>query len=84
VRAMVLPALTPLTQGQEASLSRVRQIDLEDLLGREAVHIDAQHVEALLGGHVVMVSGAGGSIGSELCRQILRFRPAQLIAYDIS
>ncbi|MGY6251886.1 polysaccharide biosynthesis protein [Paraburkholderia caledonica] len=83
VRAMVLPALTPLTQGQ-GFLSRVRQIDLEDLLGRDPVAIDTAHVEALLKGRVVMVTGAGGSIGSELCRQILRFGPVQLIAFDIS
>ncbi|KPD15470.1 multidrug MFS transporter [Burkholderia sp. ST111] len=83
VRAMVLPALTTLTQGQ-AFLSRVRQIDLEDLLGRDPVKIDTPHVEALLHNRVVMVTGAGGSIGSELCRQILRFEPAQLIAFDLS
>ena len=83
VKAMVLPALTTLTQGQ-AFLSRVRQIDLEDLLGRDAVKIDMPHVEALLHNRVVMVTGAGGSIGSELCRQILRFSPAQLVAYDLS
>ncbi|MFP3565455.1 polysaccharide biosynthesis protein [Paraburkholderia sp. SIMBA_030] len=83
VRAMVLPALTALTQG-EAFLSRVRQIDLEDLLGRDPVKIDMPHVEALLHGRVVMVTGAGGSIGSELCRQILRFEPSQLIAFDLS
>jgi FlaA1/EpsC-like NDP-sugar epimerase len=83
VRAMVLPALTALTQGQ-AFLSRVRQIDLEDLLGRQPVKIDMPHVEALLRSRVVMVTGAGGSIGSELCRQILRFEPAQLVAFDLS
>jgi len=83
VRAMTLPALTPLTQGQ-AFLSRVRQIDLEDLLGRDPVTIDTEHVEALLKNRVVMVTGAGGSIGSELCRQILRFGPVQLVAFDIS
>lgn len=83
VRAMVLPALTTVTQGQ-AFLSRLRQIDLEDLLGREPVRIDMPHVEALLLGRVVMVTGAGGSIGSELCRQILRFKPAQLVAFDVS
>jgi len=83
VRAMVLPALTTLTQG-EAFLSRVRQIDLEDLLGRDPVKIDTPHVEALLRNRVVMVTGAGGSIGSELCRQILRFEPAQLVAFDLS
>lgn len=83
VRAMTLPALTPLTQGQ-AFLSRVRQIDLEDLLGRDPVAIDTADVNALLKNRVVMVTGAGGSIGSELCRQILRFAPVQLIAFDIS
>ncbi|MEC5407891.1 nucleoside-diphosphate sugar epimerase/dehydratase [Paraburkholderia sp. MPAMCS5] len=83
VRALVLPALTALDPGQ-ASLSRVRQIDLEDLLGREAVNIDTPHVEALLRTRVVLVTGAGGSIGSELCRQILRFAPAQLVAIDLS
>jgi FlaA1/EpsC-like NDP-sugar epimerase len=83
VHAMVLPSLTALAPGQ-GFLSQVRHIDLEDLLGRDPVHIDTPHVEALLRDHVVMVTGAGGSIGSELCRQILRFRPAQLVALDAS
>lgn len=83
VKAMVLPSLNSLMPGQ-GFLSQVRQIDLEDLLGRDAVTIDTPHVEALLHGRVVMVTGAGGSIGSELCRQILRFAPAQLVVFDIS
>lgn len=83
VRALVLPALATLDQG-ETTLSRVRQINLEDLLGREPVRIDTPHVEALLRTRVVLVTGAGGSIGSELCRQILRFEPAQLVAFDLS
>lgn len=83
VRAMVLPMLTALVPGQDF-LSQVRQIDLEDLLGRDSVKIDTPHVEALLHGCVVMVTGGGGSIGSELCRQILRFGPAQLIVFDVS
>lgn len=83
VKALMLPALTELMPGQ-GFLSQVRNIDLEDLLGRDAVKIDTPHVEALLSGRVVMVTGAGGSIGSELCRQILRFAPAQLVALDIS
>ncbi|AUT60258.1 polysaccharide biosynthesis protein [Paraburkholderia terrae] len=83
VRAMVLPALTSVSEGQ-AFMSRVRQINLEDLLGREPVRIDTPHVESLLRARTVMVTGAGGSIGSELCRQILRFEPAQLIAFDVS
>ncbi|CAB3776417.1 UDP-N-acetyl-alpha-D-glucosamine C6 dehydratase [Paraburkholderia caffeinitolerans] len=83
VHAMVLPALTPLKDGQ-TMLSQVRQIDLEDLLGRDPVSIDTAHVSELLGGHVVLVTGAGGSIGAELCRQILQYAPAQLVALDIS
>jgi FlaA1/EpsC-like NDP-sugar epimerase len=83
VKAMVLPSLTALMPSQ-GFLSQIRQIDLEDLLGREAVNIDTAHVEALLRDRVVMVTGAGGSIGSELCRQILKFQPAQLIAFDLS
>ncbi len=83
VRALVLPALTPLTEGQDV-LSRIRNIDLEDLLRREPVTIDAHHVAMLLKQRVVMVTGAGGSIGAELCRQILHFSPAQLIAFEIS
>ncbi|WP_321952376.1 polysaccharide biosynthesis protein [Paraburkholderia bannensis] len=83
VKALLLPSLTELTPGQ-GFLSQIRNIDLEDLLGREAVKIDTPHVEALLSGRVVMVTGAGGSIGSELCRQILRFAPAQLVALDLS
>lgn len=83
VKALVLPSLTGLMPGQ-GFLSQVRQIDLEDLLGRDEVTIDTPHVNALLRDRVVMVTGAGGSIGSELCRQILKFAPAQLIAYDLS
>lgn len=83
VKALMLPALTELAPGQ-GFLSQVRTIDLEDLLGRDAVNIDTPHVEALLSGRVVMVTGAGGSIGSELSRQILRFAPAQLVALDLS
>ncbi|KVX56231.1 polysaccharide biosynthesis protein [Burkholderia stagnalis] len=83
LKVMVLPSLTALMPGQ-GFLSQIREIDLEDLLGRDAVTIDTPHVEALLRGRVVMVTGAGGSIGSELCRQILRFAPAQLVAFDLS
>jgi FlaA1/EpsC-like NDP-sugar epimerase len=74
VKAMVLPALTTLTEGQA----------FMDLLGRDEVKIDMSHVEALLRERIVMVTGAGGSIGSELCRQILRFKPAQLVVFDLS
>jgi FlaA1/EpsC-like NDP-sugar epimerase len=83
VQALVLPTLTEQSPGQDF-LSQVRRIDLEDLLGRDPVRIESGEVAAWLRGRVVMVTGAGGSIGSELCRQILRFTPAQLIAFDMS
>lgn len=83
VRAMVLPPLTALAP-ERGFLAQMRRIDVEDVLGREPVKIDTPHVEALLRGRVIMVTGAGGSIGSELCRQILRFAPAQIVALDIS
>ena len=83
VKVMILPALSDLAN-DEAALARVRRIDLEDVLGREAVVIDTGPVEALLKKRVVMVTGAGGSIGSELCRQVLRFAPDQLIVLDVS
>ncbi|MCP1116621.1 polysaccharide biosynthesis protein [Robbsia andropogonis] len=82
-RVMTLPQLTE-TAPEGNFLSRVRNIDLEDLLGRDAVSIDAEHVGEMLHERVVMVTGAGGSIGSELCRQIAQFTPAQLIAFDQS
>ncbi|MFD1557822.1 polysaccharide biosynthesis protein [Paraburkholderia silviterrae] len=83
VKALMLPSLVELSQ-EQGFLSQVRKIDLEDLLGRDAVTIDTDHVEELLHNRVVMVTGAGGSIGSELCRQIMRFSPAQIIAVDQS
>jgi FlaA1/EpsC-like NDP-sugar epimerase len=83
IKAMVLPALTGLDEGKPF-LSRIRSIDLEDLLRRDAVTIDTPHVEALLRREVVMVTGAGGSIGSELCRQIAAFEPALLLAFELS
>lgn len=63
-------------------VDHVRPIDLEDLLGRSPVHIDTPEVRELLFERVVMVTGAGGSIGSELCRQISRLKPAQLVLFE--
>lgn len=83
VQALVLPALTSLDEGKPF-LSRIRSINLEDLLGRDPVSIDTPHVDALLKSQIVLVTGAGGSIGSELCRQIARFKPKRLIALEQS
>ncbi len=64
--------------------SGLRKIELEDLLGRDPVQLDVKGLSELLSGQTVLVTGAGGSIGSELCRQIARFGVAKLVCVDIS
>jgi FlaA1/EpsC-like NDP-sugar epimerase len=61
---------------------QLRQVQLEDMLGRESVTMDLERVGRYLAGRVVMVTGAGGSIGSELCRQIARVAPSKLVLVD--
>ncbi|MCL2346268.1 MAG: polysaccharide biosynthesis protein [Desulfobulbus sp.] len=80
---MTVPSYDDLLSGRLA-VSNIRKVELEDLLGREAVKLDDEGLHGLLRGRVVMVSGAGGSIGSELCRQIARFEPARLVLLDSS
>ena len=58
-------------------------MNVEDLLGREAITLDHEGISDYLEGKVVLVTGGGGSIGSELCRQIAKFEPKQLIIFDI-
>ena len=81
-RVRKVPGLYQLVNG-EVSMSTVRDIRIEDLLGREPVELDTDALAAFLGGRVVMVTGGGGSIGSELCRQIARYAPKMLIIVDI-
>jgi FlaA1/EpsC-like NDP-sugar epimerase len=76
-----LPALRDLVAGR-ATLSQVREVNLEDLLGREPVTIDLEAVRKHIQGAVIMVTGAAGSIGSELTRQILERGPARLVCVD--
>lgn len=83
MEVLTLPAMSDLISGR-ISLSQIRKIDVEDLLGRDVVQLDAHGLSQMLANKVVLVSGAAGSIGSELCRQILSFHPTQLICLDIS
>ncbi len=78
VRTKVLPGMGELIDGT-VSIKQIRDLRIEDLLRREPVHTDTAGVAALLRAKRVMVTGAGGSIGSELCRQILRCQPTELI-----
>jgi FlaA1/EpsC-like NDP-sugar epimerase len=78
-----LPSLQELTSSQ-VNLGHLRQVSVEDLIGREEVHIDTSEINHLLNAEVILVTGGGGSIGSELCRQIARFAPKKLIVLDHS
>jgi len=81
VRIKKLPALADIASGK-VSIKDLRDVRYEDLLGRAEVHLDVAGIEGYLKDKVVLVTGAGGSIGSELCRQILRFGPRLLVLYD--
>jgi FlaA1/EpsC-like NDP-sugar epimerase len=74
-----LPAIYELINGR-ASVSRIRSVEIADLLRREPVHVDITSVWRMLAGKRVLITGAGGSIGSELCTQIVACQPAQIIA----
>ncbi|MEW6530631.1 MAG: nucleoside-diphosphate sugar epimerase/dehydratase [Thermodesulfobacteriota bacterium] len=83
VSVKTLPALYELIEGS-STLTQLRDIDITDLLGREEIQIDSGQVESLIRGKVVVVTGAGGSIGSELCRQVLKRGPKTLILIERS
>ena len=83
VQALTVPSYDDLISGRLAP-GRIRQVELDDLLGRDPVVLDSAGLRDWLGGQVVMVTGAGGSIGSELCRQIARFDPARLVLLELS
>lgn len=78
-----VPALHDLIAGQ-GNIREFRDVHLEDLLGRDPVEIDLGAIREQIQGHVVLVTGAAGSIGSELCRQILQYGPAKLVCVDQS
>ena len=77
-----LPGIYQLANG-EVRIEQIREVDIEDLLGRETVKIDLDEVAAYITGKTVLVTGGGGSIGSELCRQAAAQRPKRLIIFDI-
>ncbi len=76
-----VPGIDELLSGR-VLYTQVRNPSVQDLLGRQQVRMDEAHVQASIAGRSVLVTGAAGSIGSELCRQVARFRPACLVAFD--
>jgi FlaA1/EpsC-like NDP-sugar epimerase len=83
VKCRTVPALKDILAGQ-LTMSQLREVSLEDLLGREPVQIDLDAVRREIEGRTILVTGAAGSIGSELCRQILDYSPSQLACLDQS
>ena len=83
LRVMTVPAYSDIVSGK-VSVSQLREVELDDLLGRDPVHLDDAQMSGFLKGKTVLVTGAGGSIGSELCRQIARFAPASLVLVENS
>ena len=81
--SLTVPSADELRTGQ-SRVERLRDIEPEDLLGREPVVLDQAGISQTLQGRCVLVTGAGGSIGSELCRQVARFQPAKLVLYEQS
>lgn len=81
LRFKTLPALEDLIAGR-ASVKEIRDVDIHDLLGRAPVKLDEEQIGRFIRNRVVMVTGAGGSIGSEMCRQIARFEPQRLILIE--
>jgi FlaA1/EpsC-like NDP-sugar epimerase len=83
VEALTVPSYEDLISGR-FPLSTLRNVEADDLLGRDPVKLDNAGLAEWLGNRVVVVTGAGGSIGAELARQIARFRPARLVLFDVS
>jgi FlaA1/EpsC-like NDP-sugar epimerase len=82
VPVKTLPGLYELIADEANLAGRIRPVEVEDVLGREPVEVDIDAISEYLRGETVLVTGAGGSIGSELCRQIARARPARLVLVD--
>lgn len=82
VKFKTLPRMNDILSGR-VELSLLRNVELEDLLGREPVKLDTTSIAKMVEGKTILVTGAGGSIGSELCRQILRFSPKRIVLFEL-
>lgn len=78
----ILPGMYQLIT-EEVSVSKLREVSIEDLLGRDPIKIDMESVRSYIENKTILVTGGGGSIGSELCRQVAKFKPKRLIIFDI-
>jgi FlaA1/EpsC-like NDP-sugar epimerase len=83
IQVLTVPLIGDIVSGR-LSISQIRPVEVEDLLGRDKVDLDNSGLKKLIKNKTVLISGAGGSIGSELCRQIIKFNPKALVCLDIS
>lgn len=83
VKVKTLPGVYDLIDGR-VKVSKIREVEVEDLLGREPVKVDLEEIACYIKNQVVLVTGGGGSIGSELCRQVARYGPRELLIMDSS
>jgi len=83
IEVLTIPDIDDLMSGR-INVSQVRRVDVEDLLGREKIKLNNSGLNGLLNKEVVLVSGEGGSIGAELCRQLIKFKPKTIVCLDIS
>ena len=81
-RMKILPGVFQLANG-EVNIQKIRDVDVLDLLGRDSVQVDITQIADYISGRTVLVTGGGGSIGSELCRQIAKLSPTKLVIFDI-
>jgi FlaA1/EpsC-like NDP-sugar epimerase len=81
VRFKILPGLSDLISGK-VEVSQIKDVEIDDLLGREPANLDDKSISGYLAGKRVLVTGAGGSIGSEICRQVARYDPRKIIVLD--
>jgi FlaA1/EpsC-like NDP-sugar epimerase len=81
LQVLTVPSFDDLISGR-VTVSQIRNVELDDLLGRDPVRLDTAGLREWLGGRTVLVSGAGGSIGAELCRQIARYRPQRIVLLE--
>lgn len=83
VKVMTVPSYSDLISGK-AVVSKIREIELDDLLGREPVVLDNDGLHGLISDQVILVTGAGGSIGAELCRQLMAFKPDRIVFVELN
>ena len=83
LKIKIIPGYYKVIEEDKFDLSSIREVEIEDLLGRDEIKLDTNSLSEFIENKVILVTGAGGSIGSELCRQIIKYNPKQLVMLDI-